>query len=92
MIAAGCIGLAHNSGGPKLDIYIPHNGERTGFLADDVQSYADAIETIFNMSDKERLKIQINARESCKKFSVEEFEHSFLTLMEPILKSVEKKV
>ncbi|XP_041359007.1 GDP-Man:Man(3)GlcNAc(2)-PP-Dol alpha-1,2-mannosyltransferase-like isoform X2 [Gigantopelta aegis] len=92
LMAAGCIGLAHNSGGPKLDIVIPHNGEQTGFLADDVPSYADAMETIFNMSDKERLKIQMNARESVQKFSDEEFECSFLTLMEPMLQNGEEKV
>ncbi|EPQ14371.1 GDP-Man:Man(3)GlcNAc(2)-PP-Dol alpha-1,2-mannosyltransferase, partial [Myotis brandtii] len=35
-MAAGTIILAHNSGGPKLDIVIPYEGEVTGFLAERV--------------------------------------------------------
>ncbi|KAJ8352599.1 hypothetical protein SKAU_G00240750 [Synaphobranchus kaupii] len=32
-MAAGAVILAHKSGGPKLDIVVPHDGHPTGFLA-----------------------------------------------------------
>ena len=49
-MAAGAIALAHNSGGPKMDIVVDYEGEKTGFLADDIQSYSQAINTIMNAS------------------------------------------
>ena len=87
MMAAGTIALAHDSAGPKLDIVIDHNGERTGFLADSVESYAQKIEDIFNLSPKEKADIQRNARESVSRFSEENFETGFLTITEPIIQA-----
>lgn len=84
-MAAGTVILAHNSGGPKLDIVILYNDKSTGYLADSVQTYADAMQTIFSLSDAERREIQENARESVERFSEEKFEHGFLESVEPIL-------
>jgi glycosyltransferase involved in cell wall biosynthesis len=47
MMAAGVVTVAHNSGGPKSDIIVPHCGVRTGFLAATPSQYADCLETIF---------------------------------------------
>ena len=85
LMAAGTIVLAHNSGGPKLDIVTPYNEKPTGFLAADVKSYADAMETIFNMSDEQKTDIRNCARQSVARFSESEFEQKFLTVMEPLM-------
>ncbi|XP_071951298.1 GDP-Man:Man(3)GlcNAc(2)-PP-Dol alpha-1,2-mannosyltransferase-like [Antedon mediterranea] len=81
-MAAGTIILAHNSGGPKKDIVVRYNGQPTGFLATDVDEYADAMATILLMKKADRLKIRENARESVKRFSEEVFEREFLIATE----------
>ena len=77
-MAAGTIILAHDSGGPKLDIVVQFNNQRTGFLAKDLNSYSAALRTIFNLSDNDRTLIRNNARESVKRFSDLNFEEKFL--------------
>ena len=77
-MAAGTIVLAHNSGGPKLDIVVDYEGERTGFLADDVASYSAALKTIFSLNENELMRIRTNARQSVKRFADSEFEQQFL--------------
>ena len=78
LMASGTVTLAHNSGGPRLDIVTEHNGEKTGFLADSVETYAAAMEEIFSMSADERKNLVNNARESIVRFSEDNFEESFL--------------
>jgi alpha-1,2-mannosyltransferase len=68
-MAAGTIILAHNSAGPKMDIVVPFKGEKTGFLAESEEEYADALYSIYTMSDKKRASIREAAREHVKKFS-----------------------
>ncbi|RUS76150.1 hypothetical protein EGW08_016093 [Elysia chlorotica] len=87
-MAAGTVMLAHDSGGPKLDIVVQHGNKPTGFLASDTDSYAAAMKTIFEMSSSERLEIRLSARESISRFSEEEFETVFLMLCEPLLKNL----
>ena len=64
-MAAGLIMVAHNSGGPKMDIVINHEGNRTGFLADDEDSFAGAILKVMKMSSEEKRTIQLAARQVC---------------------------
>ncbi|CAC5403342.1 ALG11 [Mytilus coruscus] len=85
LMAAGTIILAHNSGGPKLDIVTDYNHQKTGYLAADEDSYAAAMETIFNLKDEERLVIRQNARLSVERFSEGEFERGFLMVCESLL-------
>lgn len=87
-MAAGTVMLAHNSGGPKLDIVVNHEDKPTGFLASDVDSYSSAMKTIFSMMPSERLQLRLNARESLSRFSEEEFETAFVSLCQPLLKTV----
>ncbi|KAM9321470.1 GDP-Man:Man(3)GlcNAc(2)-PP-Dol alpha-1,2-mannosyltransferase [Gastrophryne carolinensis] len=61
-MAAGTIILAHNSGGPKLDIVVPYEGHESGFLADSEESYAAKMEYILSLSEDKRLQIRQNAR------------------------------
>lgn len=83
-MAAGTIVLAHNSGGPKLDIVVPHQGERTGFLAESEEDYAETMAHILCMSAEKRLQIRNNARASVSRFSDQEFEVTFLTSVEKL--------
>ncbi|XP_046359733.2 GDP-Man:Man(3)GlcNAc(2)-PP-Dol alpha-1,2-mannosyltransferase-like isoform X1 [Haliotis rufescens] len=89
LMAAGTVIIAHNSGGPKLDIVVPFNEEPTGFLADDEESYVGAMTTVFRMSDDDRLRLRSVARQSVSRFSDEQFERSFLAVVDPVLKSIE---
>lgn len=81
-MAAGTVTLAHDSGGPRLDILTPYDERPTGFLASDVDSYAEAMNTIFNLSNTEAVEICENARRSVARFSELEFETGFLAVME----------
>uniref|UniRef100_A0A672H2E4 GDP-Man:Man(3)GlcNAc(2)-PP-Dol alpha-1,2-mannosyltransferase n=1 Tax=Salarias fasciatus TaxID=181472 RepID=A0A672H2E4_SALFA len=84
-MAAGKVILAHKSGGPQLDIVVPFEGGQTGFLADDEDGYADAIERILALPPAGRLNIRRNARQSVARFSDQEFEACFLAAMEPLM-------
>ena len=84
-MAAGTIILAHKSGGPLMDIVVTFNNKPTGYLADSVDSYANAMKEIFALSEQEKREIQENARESVARFSEEKFEHGFLESVQPIL-------
>lgn len=86
IMAAGAVVLAHNSGGPKLDIVVDYEGSKTGFLADDVDSYAAAMETIFKLTPSQRLDIINNARQSVTRFSEEQFELGFFSATEGFFK------
>ncbi|XP_043927607.1 GDP-Man:Man(3)GlcNAc(2)-PP-Dol alpha-1,2-mannosyltransferase [Protopterus annectens] len=86
-MAAGTVILAHNSGGPKLDIVIPYEGGQTGFLADDEDSFAAAMDSILSLSPEKRLEIRQNARLSVSRFSDQEFEDHFLMIVESLITS-----
>ncbi|XP_001378251.3 GDP-Man:Man(3)GlcNAc(2)-PP-Dol alpha-1,2-mannosyltransferase isoform X1 [Monodelphis domestica] len=85
-MAAGTIILAHNSGGPKLDIVIPYEGNKTGFLAEREEDYAETMAHILSMSPEERFQIRKNARQSVSRFSDHEFEVAFLLSVEKLFK------
>ncbi|XP_037542569.1 GDP-Man:Man(3)GlcNAc(2)-PP-Dol alpha-1,2-mannosyltransferase [Nematolebias whitei] len=87
-MAAGTIVLAHKSGGPKLDIVVPHEGRQTGFLADSEDSYAATMETILALAPSARLEIRRAARDSVGRFSDQEFEACFLSAMESLMSEV----
>lgn len=83
-MAAGLIPLAHNSGGPKMDIVIPYGSEAssqaktTGYLATTESEYAEKmwhiLNNFFSESDTTNMHtIQKNARESTNRFSEEKF-------------------
>ncbi|NXP83445.1 ALG11 mannosyltransferase, partial [Ramphastos sulfuratus] len=85
-MAAGTVILAHNSGGPKLDIVVPYEGRITGFLAENVDSYAEMMAYILSLSPEKRLEIRENARRSVHRFSDQHFEETFLLSVEPLFK------
>ena len=78
-MAGGLVALAHNSAGPKMDIIIEWENNRTGYLADTLESYVDALNTIFEKEPKERYELCLNARKCVKnRFSEETFKQRFL--------------
>ncbi|XP_040434394.1 GDP-Man:Man(3)GlcNAc(2)-PP-Dol alpha-1,2-mannosyltransferase-like [Falco naumanni] len=85
-MAAGTVILAHNSGGPKLDIVIPYEGHTTGFLAENEDNYAEMMAYILSLSPDKRLEIRQNARRSVHRFSDQHFEETFLLSVEPLFK------
>ena len=85
-MAAGVITLAHNSGGPKMDIVTEWKGFQTGFLADTEEMYAEAMNKIFSMQPDEADIMRHNARESVQEqFSEVAFEAGFLESIQPIM-------
>jgi len=72
-MAAGVIAVAHNSGGPKEDIVVQFDGNKTGFLAVTAEEFAEAFNEILNMNEEQRIEIQKNARKSANRFSEEVF-------------------
>ena len=78
LMAGGAVVLAHNSGGPKLDIVKNISDEPVGYLANDVTSYAETMKKIFDFTAENMKRIQENARDSVKRFSHENFEQTFL--------------
>ncbi|CAN8006528.1 unnamed protein product [Ixodes hexagonus] len=88
-MAAGLVMVAHDSGGPRLDIVTEYNGRQTGFLASDADSYANVLKTLLTMPSAERLSIQMNGRLSSERFSDEVFNKLFLDVMEPMVSNTE---
>lgn len=84
-MAAGCIALAHRSGGVALDII---KSPDLGFLAETAEEYAECMTTIMNWksTDDERVhRIRKSALAHALHFGDQEFKKRFVTLMEPLL-------
>ena len=78
-MAAGVIPLAHDSGGPKLDIVCQWKGSETGFHASDEDGYSNAMNTIFSMNRGELESMRQVAKESVhERFSQAIFESEFV--------------
>ncbi|MCP9258644.1 Synaptobrevin YKT6 [Dirofilaria immitis] len=76
-IAAGQIMVAHNSGGPKLDILNANAvGSKTplGLLATSVHDFVDSVLEIIRMSSEERSSMRDAARCSVNRFTEANFE------------------
>jgi len=69
-MAFGAIPIAHNSGGPKMDI-VQHGVD--GFLASDAISYAAALEGAFGMNDEKLSEMIENGKRKSLHFSEENF-------------------
>ncbi len=84
-MAAGCIIVAHNSGGPRDDIVVDWQGHNVGYLADTLEDMASNLVEIFNTSEIDRRTMVEAARASVDaKFSVGVFEASFLRATEDL--------
>jgi len=84
-MAAGCVMVAHDSGGPKMDIIKEWKGQLTGYLADNVGTYADYLFTIYMMGFEYRQEIVTAAQASVShRFSVGSFHTNFLRATEAL--------
>lgn len=68
-----------------MDIVLKEDGSSTGFLASDVEEYADAIVNVLGMSEKERIQIAEAARKRAQRFSEQRFYEDFKDAIQPIL-------
>ena len=85
MMAAGCVLLGHNSGGPRCDIIREFGGEKTGYLAADELDFGEKLREIYSLSEEERTRIRTNARNYVlDKFSIDTFEREFLLRTETL--------
>lgn len=84
-MAAGCVMIAHRSGGPLLDIVTEWQGQRTGLLARDEVGFVSCLQEVAALSPDDRGIITSAARNSVQaKFSVDVFESSFLRATEQL--------
>lgn len=74
-MAAGLITLAHDSGGPKMDII---ENETDGFLCKDVNEFSDRLTHVSKMSYDERQSMRRRATKKADKFGVDVFEMNLL--------------
>lgn len=77
-MAAGNIMVAHDSGGPKMDILNIWEGQAPGFLASTAEEYAEKMINIIKMTKDERDAIRTAAKRTVNRFSVSEFNEKFL--------------
>lgn len=81
-MAAGLITMAHNSGGPREDII---DDGKSGFLADDVEDFADKLLKVSNMSGRDRQTMRLHASRKSDQFSDRVFKENFVKLMDKFL-------
>ncbi|XP_063600803.1 GDP-Man:Man(3)GlcNAc(2)-PP-Dol alpha-1,2-mannosyltransferase-like [Penaeus indicus] len=86
-MAGGLIMVAHDSGGPKMDILLDYEGQKTGYTASEAETYGQVMKGILEASDAEREAIRTAARSSVDRFSDEQFETSFISASEFIFSS-----
>ena len=84
-MAAGCVMVAHGSGGPREDIVVEWEGRPTGYLAETEDQFVSWLSEVVHMTAREREEIAATAREAMRtKFSLDVFEASFLRATEKL--------
>jgi alpha-1,2-mannosyltransferase len=81
-MAAGLVMIAHDSGGPRLDII---DNEKTGFLATDCEQYVQQLLRINGLTEDELIRLRTAGRDSTRRFSNQQFDEGFLRVVEPFL-------
>lgn len=89
--AAGLVTVAHNSGGPKMDIVVPLDDCPTGLLASDEDTYSASLYEALTMSDPTRRSMQEAARRSAHRFTDENFEREFRVAIDEVLAPVDSE-
>lgn len=83
--AAGLIPVVHDSGGPKLDIVVPYDGQPTGFHAGNEEQYAKAFQDALSMPENERFQMRLRGREVAKRFTEQQFAKRWVAEMEELV-------
>lgn len=73
-----------------MDIVLEEDAQQTGFLATNVDEYADAIMQIVRMPEPERLKMAAAARRRAGRFSEQKFYEDFKAAIRPVLGSISR--
>ncbi|KAK1826308.1 GDP-Man:Man(3)GlcNAc(2)-PP-Dol alpha-1,2-mannosyltransferase [Podospora conica] len=81
--AAGLVSVVHDSGGPKLDIVVPVDGEPTGFHATTATEFAEGFEKALSLPNP--YEVRLRARKSAKRFTEEEFAKRWTSQMEKLV-------
>lgn len=84
-LAAGLIPVVHNSGGPKLDIVVPHDGEPTGYHAETAEEFAQGFRAVMQMDPDERFAMRMRGRQVAKRFTEEAFARKWIEEMEKLI-------
>ena len=84
-LAAGLIPVVHNSGGPKLDIVVPFEGQPIGFHAATDTEYAAAFASVAAMGAEERLAMRQRGRASTRRFTEGVFARKWVDEMETLV-------
>ncbi|EXJ77691.1 alpha-1,2-mannosyltransferase [Capronia epimyces CBS 606.96] len=85
-LAAGLIPVVHNSGGPKLDIVIPYEGQPTGFHAESEEEFAAAFQRVASLEPQERLAMRLRGRKSARRFTEAAFAQRWTEEMEKLVR------
>lgn len=81
MLAAGLLVIAHNSGGPAMDIIEAKPGPtQTGYLASTEVEYSRCMKSAFDLLDDQEacLAMRLRGRDSTNRFSDEMFVNTFI--------------
>lgn len=78
MMAAGLVVVAHDSGGPSLDIVVSYEDSQTGYLASTPEEYGDALAAALDMMGADStvprsIGMRLAARKCTERFSDEVF-------------------
>jgi alpha-1,2-mannosyltransferase len=84
-LAAGLIPVVHNSGGPKLDIVVPFEGQPIGFHAENDDEFATAFGKVESLDPEERFAMRLRGRASTKRFTEEAFAKKWIAEMEQLM-------
>lgn len=82
--AAGLIGVVHDSGGPRLDIVVEIDGQRTGFHATTDVEFAEGFRKALELDIGEATAMRRRARKSAFRFSEEIFEEQWNEIMQKL--------
>lgn len=84
-MAAGCVVVAHESGGPQQDIVVDWQGRPTGYLAGSSEQFVSWLLAVLHTDPQQREQLAASAREAVHtKFSLDVFEASFLRATEKL--------
>lgn len=88
-MAAGAIPIAHRSAGPKQDIVVDEGLQQTGFLAETVTEYAEAIIKVLTLPTVERLRMASAGRRRASRFSEARFDEDFKAAMRILFRNLD---
>ena len=85
-MAAGCLMVAHRSGGPLRDIVRDWEGTQTGYLAESIEEFATCLLSVWDLASGEREAMAGAASKSVSiRFSVSSFEQNLFKCIASVL-------